>query len=166
MWLTTEFIAGYGFPAFRGLQSGVQFAYAVRQDAGVESHDSQASEVQVWFETEQKNWNVRGTAGYAKQALINQQIFEESGWAAYVFDTWQLEARGEVRVATDWRLFMACSARGFDSDALPVGWYQRSSWQAFSAEVGAVWSRSNESRWQRRNAQMLQLRIKAPEFIR
>lgn len=165
MWLTTEFAAGYGFPVFRGLQSGVQFAYAIRQDAGVESHDSQASEAQIWFETEQRQWNLRGTASYSKQHMANQQIFGENGWAAYAFNVWHLEARGEFRIATDWRLFAAFGARGFDSDALPVGWYQRSSWRAISAETGVVWTRSNESRWERRHAQLLRLPTKAPEFI-
>ena len=164
MWLTTKASLGYRLPSIRMVESGVQGYWLGRSDEGHFAYNAEERGGQFWLKTEQPHWNLRTSLCYAECTLPEQQIATEQGWDVYAYQMTSWQGRAEYAIALDFKLFATWDVRCFRSDALPIGWYQRSDWESATVRVGMSWCHSNASRWNRRHAPKLRMKAEAIEF--
>ncbi len=161
-WLIAYGSLGYDFPVWNGVKSGLSLLWKKRDDVARLEFDSQQKQAGFWLRTEQPRWNACISGTMMDEVWVEQHAFTQAGWDGYSFRTFRLDGRAELKLNTDWRLFAAMSWREFDSDALPVGWRQRSDWTSGSVRIGCSWSRSNASLWSRKHVRYLQI---CPQYI-
>lgn len=165
MWLTTKASLGYRLPSIRMVESGVQGYWLSRSDEGHSAYNAEERGGLFWLKTEQPQWNLQTSLWYAECTLPHQQIATEEGWDVYAYQMTSWQGRAEYAIALDIHLFATWDVRCFRSDALPIGWYQRSDWESATVRIGMSWCHSNASRWHRKHAPTLRMKPEAIEFI-
>ncbi len=156
-WLITQCSFGYDLPVWRGVKSGVRLLWVNRNDAARLEFDAQRKGFDFWLHTEQPMWNLRLKGTLFNEVWSDQYVFTDAGWDMFAFRSFRFDGRAEFKLNMDWRIFAAMAWCDFSSDALPVGWRQRSDWTSGTVQVGIIWSCSNASKWDRKHKTQLQM---------
>lgn len=152
LWTETEGIVRLDIAERHGLRGGVDVGWMHRVDAVRGTYNQDRALIGVWIAGAYAAWagKLRGTWYGVHNS--GQSVYGESGWDAYRYNHGVCEGRLERTIRGDIGGFVAGGVQVWRSNALPIGWYQRSDWTAGWIHCGVVWQASTASRWERRHA--------------
>ena len=152
MWSETEGEVRLEVPEHRGLSGGVEMAWRHRVDAVRGTYDEDRALIGAWISGANRAWSGKARCTWNAVHSAGQAVYSEQGWDTYRYNHVVCEGRLERTIRGDVGAFVAGGLQLWRSNALPVGWYQRSDWSSGWIRCGIVWQASTAPRWERRHA--------------
>lgn len=149
LWTETEGTVRFELTEHRGLRGGVDVGFMHRVDAVRGTYNQNRTLMAVWVAGAHGAWagKLRGTWYGVHNS--GQSVYGEAGWDSYRYNHAVCEGRLERTICGDIGGFIAGGWQVWRSNALPIGWYQRSDWTAAWLRCGVVWQASTAPRWER-----------------
>lgn len=135
-----------------GLTGGVNLGWVHRADAVRGIYDEDRARVEAWIAGSTAAWAGKARCSWNAVHHSGQSVYSEFGWDSYRYNHVTFQGRLERSIRGDAGAFVEGGVQLWRSNALPVGWYQRSDWTAGSLRCGVVWQASTAPRWERRHA--------------
>ncbi len=150
LWTETEGTLRLEISEHFGLRGGVDLGWMHRVDAVRGAYDEDRALVGTWIAGAHAKWAGKARCTWNAVHSSGQTIYSERGWDTYRYTHTSCEGRLERTIRGDMGLFVAGGFQLWRSNALPVGWYQRSDWSSGWMRCGLVWQASTAPRWERR----------------
>ena len=152
LWTQTAGTVCLEIAEHRGLRGGVDVGWMHRVDAVRGTYNQDRALIGVWVAGAHAAW--AGSLRCTWNGVHNsgQSVYSEAGWDAYRYNHAVCEGRLERTIRRDIGGFVSGGFQFWRSNALPIGWYQRSDWTAGWMRCGLVWQASTASRWERHHA--------------
>lgn len=152
LWTETEGTVRFELTERRSLRGGIDAGYMHRVDAVRGTYNQDRTLMAVWVAGAHGAWagKLRGTWYGVHNS--GQSVYGEAGWDSYRYNHVVCEGRLERTICGDIGGFIAGGWQVWRSNALPIGWYQRSDWTAAWLRCGVVWQASTAPRWERYRA--------------
>ena len=151
LWTETEGTVRLEIAERHGLRGGVDVGWMHRVDAVRGTYNQDRALVGIWIAGAHAAW--AGKLGGTWYGVHNpgQSVYGDAGWDTYRYNHAVCEGRLERTIRGDIGGFVAGGFQVWRSNALPIGWYQRSDWAAGWTRCGVVWQASTAPRWERRH---------------
>ena len=152
MWTETEGSVRLELTEYRGVSGGVQMAWRHRIDAVRGTYDEDRSLYGMWIAAAQTDWAAKARCTWNAVHSSGLAVYSETGWDTYRHKHIMFDGRLERTIRGGVGAFIAGEIQIWRSNALPVGWYQRSDWSSGWIRCGLVWQASTASRSERSRA--------------